>query len=114
MSIQRVKLPSVINYWFNEKTSQFVSRKSSLTIYKSFARPNLNYADIIYDKPLNKSFKKKIELVQCNAALTITGAIKGTFRDKSYQELGLKSLGDRRWSRKLIFFHKTITILPSK
>ena len=61
-----------------KKLSQFLSRKSLLTIYKSFVRPNLDYTDIIYDKPLNKSFKKKIERVQYNAALIITGAIKGT------------------------------------
>ena len=60
------------------------------------------------NKPLNESFKKKIESVQYNAALIITGAIKGTCRDKIYQELGLESLADRRWSRKLIFFHKII------
>ena len=28
-----------------KKRSQFLSRKSLLTIYKSFVRPNLNYAD---------------------------------------------------------------------
>ena len=79
-----------------KKLSQFLSRKSLLTIYKSFVRPNLDYADIDYDKPLNKSFKKKIELVQYNASLIITGAIKGTCRDKTYHELGLESLADRR------------------
>ena len=47
-------------------------------------------------------------MVQCNAALIITGAIKGTCRDKIYQELDLKSSADRRWSRKLIFFHEII------
>ena len=60
------------------------------------------------DKPLNESFKKKIEMVQYNSALMITGAIKGTCHDKTYQEVGLESLADRRWSRKLIFFHKII------
>ena len=63
---------------------------------------------MIYDKPLNKTFKKKIESVQYNAELITTSAIKGTCRDKIYQELGLESLADRRWSRKLIFFHKII------
>ena len=78
------------------KSSQFLSRKSLLTIYKSFVRPNLDYEDIIYDKPLNKPFKNKIESVQYNAALITTAAIKGTCRDKIYQELGLESLADRR------------------
>ena len=35
------------------KLSLFLSRKTLLAIYKSFVRPNLNYADIIYDKPFN-------------------------------------------------------------
>ena len=41
-----------------------ISRKSLLTIYKSFVRPNLNHADIIYDKPLNESLQRKNEMVQ--------------------------------------------------
>ena len=41
-----------------------LSRKSSLTIYKSFVRPNLPYANIIYDKLLNGSFTRKIEMIQ--------------------------------------------------
>ena len=59
-----------------KKLSQFLSREILLTIYKSFVRPNLDYADIIYDKPLKESFKKKIESAQYEAALIITGAIK--------------------------------------
>ena len=53
-------------------------RKSLLTIYKSFIRPHLDYCDIIYDQPNNESFCTKIEHIQYNAALVITGAIKGT------------------------------------
>ena len=40
---------------------QIISRKSLLTIYKSFLGPNFDYPDIIYDKTLNEPFKKKIE-----------------------------------------------------
>ena len=46
-----------------KKLSLFLSRKTLLTIYKSFVRPNLHYADIIYDKPFNDSFKTKIEMI---------------------------------------------------
>ena len=96
-----------------KKLSLILSRKSLLKIYKSFVRSNLDYADIIYDKPLTESFKRKIEMVQYNAGLLITGAPKGTSRDKIYQELGLESLADRRLSRKH-FFHKIILgLLPS-
>ena len=84
-----------------KRLSLILSRKSLLTIYKSFVRSNLDYAVIIYDKPFNESFKRKIEMVQYKAALVITGAIKGTSRDRLYQELGLESLEDRRWSRRL-------------
>ena len=89
-----------------KKLSLILSRKSSLTIYKSFVRPNLDYADMIYDKPLNESLKRKIEMVHHNAALIITGAFKGTSHDKIYRELGSESLADRRWTRKLSFFTK--------
>ena len=89
-----------------KKLSLILSRKSLLTIFKSFVRPNLDYADIIYDKPFNESLKRKIEMIQYNAALIITGTFKGTSCDKMYQELGLESLADRRWTRELIFFTK--------
>ena len=96
-----------------KKLSLTLSRNSLLTIYKTFVRPILDYADIIYDKPLTESFKDKLEMVQYNAALVITGAIKVTLRDHIYRELGLESLAEWRWSRKIFFFHKMINgLLP--
>ena len=38
----------------------------------------------------------------------ITAAIRGTSREKMYSELGLESLQDRRWYRKLCVFYKII------
>ena len=78
-----------------KRLSLILSRKSLLTISKSFVRPNLDYVDIIYDKHFNESFDRKIELVQYKA---IKGAIKGTSRDRLYQELGLEPLVDKRWA----------------
>ena len=37
-------------------------KKNLLTICKSFVRPNLDYAYIIYDKTFNESFKRKMQL----------------------------------------------------
>ena len=37
-------------------------RNSLLTIYKTFTRPVLEYADI-YGKPLNECFKNELEMV---------------------------------------------------
>ena len=66
-----------------------------LRIYKSFIRPHLDYGDIIYDKPHNKSFQNKIENIQYKACIGVTGAIQGTSREHLYHELGLESLGDQ-------------------
>ena len=41
-----------------------------------------------------------------NACLALTGTIRGTFKEKLYQELGLESLQLRRWYRKLCLFYK--------
>ena len=59
-----------------KRLSLTISRNSLLTIYKTFARPILDYADILYDKPLTESFKDKSEMVQYNAAFFITGALE--------------------------------------
>ena len=53
-----------------------------MTIYKSFIRPNLDYDDIIYDQPHKDTFCRMIESVQYNAALAITGAIRGSSRER--------------------------------
>ena len=56
---------------------------------------------------------KKIETVQYKVTFVITGTIKETLHDRPCQELSLESLADRRWSRKLYFFHKiTQGLLP--
>ena len=50
--------------------------------------------------------KKKLESVQYNAALAITGDIRGSSREKLYPELGFDSLTSLRWYRKLNLFFK--------
>ena len=86
-----------------------MSRKSLLTIYISFIRSNLDYADIISDKTFHESFKRKIEMVQYKAVLAFTTAIKKTSCDRLYQELALESLADRKWSRRLFFLPQNYT-----
>ena len=74
----------------------------------------MDYGDIIYDQPNNESFCNKLETVQYNAALAITGSIQGTSKVKLYKELGLESLKSRRWFRRLCCFYKIKTFgLPS-
>ena len=88
------------------KLHNILPRSALLTIYKSFIRPHLDYGDIIYDQANNASFNQKLELLLYSARLAITGATRGTSREKLYEELGLESLQLRRWFRKLSYFYK--------
>ena len=88
------------------KLSNLLPRQALVTIYKSFIRPHLDCGDVLYDQAFNNSFQAKMESIQYNACLAITGAIPGTSREKIYQDLGLESLQLRRWYRKLCLFYK--------
>ena len=59
------------------KFQNILPRSALLTIYKCFVRTHLDY-NIIYDQAFNNSFHQKIESLQYNAVLAITGAIRGT------------------------------------
>ena len=48
----------------------------------------LDYGHIIYDQPHIDTFVNKLESVQYNATLAITGAIKGTSKQRIYHKLG--------------------------
>ena len=74
------------------KLQHVLPRQALITIHKSFIRPYLDYGDILYDKALNESFHQKIESIQYNACLAITGTTKGSSREKNYQELDLESI----------------------
>ena len=85
-------------------------------MYKMFIRPHLDYCDVIYHNPhIINPFDKtitlhvlmeRVEKVQYQAALAITGLWQGTSRNKLYEELGWESLNDRRWARRLIQLYK--------
>ena len=87
-------------------------------LYKSYVRPHLDYGDVLYHAPhsecelshtpfLTRNMEK-LEQSQYSAAIAITGAWKGTSREKYYDELGWESLNLRRWSRHLILFYKIL------
>ena len=61
------------------KLQSLLPRAPLITIYKSFIRSHLDYGDMIYDQTFNLSFQQKMETIQYNAALAITGAIKRLF-----------------------------------
>ena len=70
------------------KLQQMLPRSSLLTTYKTFIRSRLDYADIIYDQAYISTSYNKLESVQYNACLAITGAIRGISTEKIYQEPG--------------------------
>ena len=77
------------------KFQNLLQSHALITLYKSFIRPYLDYGDIIYEQAFNSSFHGRLESIQYNARLAITGAIRGTSREKLYNELGLESLHPR-------------------
>ena len=66
-----------------------------MTLDKSVIRRHLDYGYIIYDQPFNNSFQNRIENIQYSACLVITGAIRGTAKERLYEEIGLESLKRR-------------------
>ena len=83
-------------------------RQALIIIYKAFVTPHLDYCDILYDQTYNASFHQKLEKIQYNACIAITGAIRGTSKEKIYEELDLEFLESGRWFRKLCFFSKIL------
>eukprot|EP00111_Clytia_hemisphaerica_P014713 TCONS_00043364-protein len=83
----------------------------TVILMKKLKKPikaHLDHGDVVYDRPGNSTFSEKLESVQYDACLAITGCFRGTSREKNYLELGLESLSDRRLSRRLIYFYKII------
>ena len=87
--------------------SKYISRNVLDQIYKLYVRPHLDYGDIIYhryDPEMQSHFTRTLEQTQYSAALAVTGAWRGTSRQRLYKELGWESLYDRRWYRRLCHF----------
>ena len=75
------------------KLQNILPRPALLTIYKCFIR---QHGDIICDQAYNFSFHQKLESVQYNTLLALTGAIRGSSRETLNQELDLELLRMRR------------------
>ena len=86
------------------KLQNLLPRTALITLYKAFVCLHFDYGDILYDRAHNVSFHQKLESLQYNACLAITGAMRGSSKEKLYQELGFESLEQRRWYRKLCSF----------
>ena len=81
-----------------KKLNNYLPHHSLVTLYKTFIRRHLQYADIIYDKPNNINICIKIESLLYNAALAITG-----------DNRGFQYLSSRRWLRKLCYLYNYVS-----
>ena len=84
--------------------SKYVSRDVLDQIYKLYVLPHLDYDDITYhtyDPESKLDLTKNLESTQYSAVLAVTGAWRGTYTDRLYEELGWKILYYRRWYRRL-------------
>ena len=91
--------------------SKYVSRDVLDQIYKLYVRPHLDYGDIIYhkyDPQMHQKFTQRLEQTQYCAALAVTGAWRGTSRERLFKELGWEDLYLRRWYRRLCHFYNLI------
>ena len=86
--------------------SKYVCREVLAQIFKIYVRQHLDYVDIIHhehDPEMHRHFTQKLEQTQYSAALAVTGAWRGTSKQKIYNKLGWETLYHCRWYR--IFCH---------
>ena len=97
--------------------SCFLPLKTLDQMFKSLVRSHLDYCDIIYHIPSKQdqfgvtlnSLMEKVERIQYQAALAVTGAWQGSNRSKLYDELRWESLSNRRWCKRILHIHKIVS-----
>ena len=82
-----------------------LDRKSLQTIYFSFIRPLLEYADVIWDNCFQYE-ANELEKIQNEAARIVTGATKLVSINNLLKETGWELLSTRRKKHKLSLFYK--------
>ena len=76
-------------------------------MYKLYARPHIDFGHVIYHDQ-SMPLSRKLESTQYKAALAVSGARKGTNKDRLLEELGWETLSNRRWYRRLCLFYKIV------
>ena len=57
---------------------------------------------------LYSTFSNRIESAQYNAALVLTGTIRGAFKEELYRELGFETMKEKKRFRRLCCFYKIL------
>ena len=84
-----------------------LDRKTLQTLYFSYIRPSLEYADIIFDN-CPYYLKDKLEKLNIEAGRIVTGATKLVSINSLYRETGWETLQQRRNNHKLIQYFKIV------
>ena len=87
-----------------------VDRSTLRKLYKSLVRPLMEYADVLWDG-CTDSESDLLEHVQYKAAKIVTGAMKGTSKQRLMQEIGWEDLKTRRAIHKLLLYFKIVNNL---
>jgi hypothetical protein len=82
-----------------------VNRKTLEIMYKSFVRPSLEYADIVWDN-LYTYESNRLEIIQLQALRTITGLTISAHKEAIYTESGFQTLSNRRKDHRLTQMYK--------
>ena len=87
-----------------------LDRKSLQTMYFSFIRPLLEYADVVWDNCTQYEVNE-LEKMQNEAARVVTGATKLVSINSLYLETGWEPLASRRKKHKLLVFYNMVNNL---
>ena len=99
--------------WVLRKLKMILSRKCLNSMYLSFIRPILEYADVVWDG-CSEIQSKKLECIQTEAARIVTGLTRSTKLENLYSEIGWIPLSERRKEHKLVTLFKIINgLAPS-
>ena len=89
------------------KLKHLLDRKTLLTMYLSFIRPTLEYANVVWVNCTDNDCDQ-LESIQRRAARIITGGIIRTPTKLLYDEIGLEPLKSRRDRNSILLLHKII------
>ena len=103
--IEYIKVKSWIRINIMRKLKYELGRKSLETIYMTFIRPILEYADVLWDNCTQQE-KQDLEKIQLEAARIATGTTKLISIQNLYDETGWEQLETRRKNHKLLLFYK--------
>ena len=103
--IEYIKKKAWQRIYIMRRCKFLLDRKSLQTIYFSFIRPLLEYADVVWSN-CTQYEAQELELIQNEAARIVTGATRLVSINSLLTETGWESLHERRRKHKLIFFFK--------